>query len=147
MKKLLFISSLLIASLTLQQCDRKSHGDENKDLRGKDTEKPKTAVKMIDNLVGEWKIDSVSSRSASGDTSSNADQTLTFTEEARYILRSGKKKVDSGAFRMNEQLKNLYLESEADSKPREYEVQVSQDTLILSSKEDKGETVYIYSRN
>jgi hypothetical protein len=147
MKKLFFISSIVIGLLTLQQCDRTSHGDENKDLRGKDTEKPKTAVKMIDNLVGEWKIDSASSRSGSEDTAGAKDQTLTFTEEARYILRSGNKKVDSGAYRMNEQLKNLYLESEANEKPREYEIEVSQDTLILSSKEDKGETVYIYSRN
>lgn len=147
MKKLLLISSILMALLTLQQCDRSSHGDENKDLRGKDTEKPKTPVKMIDNLVGKWKIDSASSRSASGDKAGPKDQTITFTEEARYILRSGDQKVDSGAYRMNEQLKNLYLESEADEKPREYEIQVSQDTLILSSKEDKGETVYIYSRN
>ncbi len=101
---------------------------------------------MIDYLVGEWKIDSVTDGRGAAEAG-NADQTLTFTNEARYILRSGNKKIDSGAYRMNEQLKNLYFESEANEKPREYEVQVKEDTLILSSKDDKGETVYIYSRN
>jgi hypothetical protein len=36
---------------------------------------------------------------------------------------------------MNEQLQNIYLESEANEKPREYEIKLKRDTLILSAKE------------
>lgn len=130
--------------LALQRCE-KGQTDQNK-IDTSDEQAGKSH-KMIDYLVGEWKIDSVKSGAQSSDTAGRENETLTFTQEARYIVRSANKKIDSGAYRMNEQLKNLYLESEANEKPREYEIQVSQDTLILSSKEDKGETVYIYSRN
>ncbi len=144
MRKLLFTFCLMASLLTLQNC-QKGQTDQNKiDTAG---EQSSRSTKMIDNLVGEWKIDSVQSGAQSNDTANRNNETLTFTQEARYIVRSDGKKIDSGAYRMNEQLKNLYLESEANEKPREYEIKVSQDTLILSSREDKGETVYIYSRN
>lgn len=144
MKKLVLIAFFIVGLLTLQHCE-KGQTDQNK-IDSTD-EQSRSSTKMIDYLVGEWKIDSVQSGAASNDTAGRKNETLTFTQEARYIVRSGNDKVDSGAYRMNEQLKNLYLESEANEKPREYEIQVSKDTLILSSKEDKGETVYIYSRN
>ena len=62
-------------------------------------------------------------------------------------MRNGNEKTDSGAYRMNEQLRNLYLESGADEEPREYEVQLSPDTLILSAKEDSGEEQVYIRRN
>lgn len=146
MKKTVFLSLALVFTLTLQYCQNGNRGDEAQGNRAGEEEEDNKPVKMIDYLVGEWKIDSARSGKA-GRQTGGGDQTLTFTQEARYILRSGNQKVDSGAFRMNEQLNNLYLESEANEEPREFEVEVKEDTLILSSKEDKGQTVYIYSRS
>lgn len=145
MKKLLVASAVAVMLLTLQYCRNDNREKVNGD-NPQSTAGPQKPVKMIDYLVGEWKIDSVRGAGEPADAG-DQDHTLTFTNEARYIVRSGNKKIDSGAYRMNEQLKNLYFESEANQKPREYEVRVKEDTLILSSKDDKDETVYIYSRN
>ena len=59
---------------------------------------------------------------------------MVFTEEARYIQYSGGQKIDSGAYRMNEQLRNLYLESEANGQPREFEIDLQQNRMTLKPK-------------
>lgn len=142
---MLLTCTIALSLLTLQYCRNDNREKVNGDNPRSNAE-PQKPVKMIDYLVGEWKIDSVrGAKEPAG--AGDQDQTLTLTNEARYIVRSGTKKIDSGAYRMNEQLKNLYFESEANQKPREYEVQVKEDTLVLTSRDDKDETVYIYSRN
>lgn len=146
MKKLIVTCPVIGSLLTLQYC----RNDDREKVNGDDSHssaRPQKPVKMIDYLVGEWKIDSVKRGEKNPEGAGDSDRTLTFTNEARYILRSGNRKIDSGACRMNEQLKNLYFESEANQKPREYEVRVKEDTLVLTSKDDQDETVYMYSRN
>lgn len=142
MKKILFFSGAL-ALLTLQSCQTDNKSEAQKDNQESQTAQPpvqqETPAKMIEQLVGEW-------RQANNNQQSSDGQTLTFTEEARYILEKGNQKTDSGAYRMNEQLGNLYFESEANEQPREYEVQLQGDTLILSAKEgDSASQTYIRS--
>lgn len=144
MKNILFLSGALTL-LTLQSCQ--PDNKENAQAEDQQTETPQppaeqeTPSKMIEDLVGDWQQASANAQQGSG------GQTLTFTEEARYIMRKGSQKTDSGAYRMNEQLKNLYLESEANEKPREYEVKLNGDTLILSAKEGGAASQTYIRRN
>lgn len=146
MKTILFLSFFgTMTVLTLQSCQSDNRDREENDQQEVNTKK-ETAVKLIELLVGEWEM--ASGAGASGNQANNG-QRLTFTEEARYIMHSGTEKIDSGAYRMNEQLRNLYLESETNEKAVEYEVEIKTDTLILSLKEDAlqtGSTKQIYRR-
>ena len=64
--------------------------------------------KLIEYLIGEWQMESGSTSAEGG-----PGERITFTTEARYIVHEGNQKVDSGAYRMNQQLRHIYLESEA----------------------------------
>lgn len=132
MKTNLFLSAAF-ALLALQACQPDNRESAQNDGQQKPPAKEESPVKMIEELVGEW--EQAGPARGAGNTQPDASQTLTFTEEARYIVRQGNQKTDSGAYRMNEQLNNLYLESEANEDPREYEVELQRDTLILSAKE------------
>ena len=126
---------LALGLLTLQSCQQDNREGAQTENQSEPPAKQETPEKMIEELVGQWER-----------AGSDENQTLTFTQEARYIMRKGNEKTDSGAYRMNEQLRNLYLESEADEDAREYEVQLSPDTLILSAKENpqrEGDQVYV----
>lgn len=147
MKTNFFLSSL-VATLALYGCQGDtSKTTETNDHEAVNTEK-ETPEKMIEQLVGEWQLDNAAGENAGDDGS--AGQRLKFTEEARYIMRSSNEKVDSGAFRMNEQLRNLYFESEANGQPREYEMQLQQDMLTLKPKQGgqggDTNTSYTYRR-
>ena len=131
--KINFFLSAVLGILTLYACgtDNRESNTETDAGESVNTEQ-ETPVKMIEELVGEWQLDG----SQGGNAQANAgSQRLIFTEEARYIAYSGNQKVDSGAFRMNEQLRNLYLESEANEQPREYEVELQQDVMTLKGKQ------------
>ena len=128
-----FLFMAVVCALALGACQ----SDSKKTTEGNDNEQvnteQETPVKMIEQLVGEWQLEASQGQSAGQEVA--AGQRLTFTEEARYIAESADKKVDSGAFRMNEQLQNLYLESETNAQPREYEIELQQDVLILEPKQ------------
>lgn len=94
-----------------------------------------TPPKLIDVIVGDWRLEG---GSQSGDR-------LTFTVEARYHAYSNGRPIDSGAYRMNEQLRNLYLESEISKQVKEYEVDLNDGTLKLVPKTDKT-IVYSYRK-
>jgi hypothetical protein len=134
----LYVALILLALQSCQMDNREAAQKENKQRPPVTHETPK---KMIEELVGEWQ-----QAGTGNDTRDTANHTLTFTEEARYIVREGGQKTDSGAYRMNEQLRNLYLESEATKNPREFEIHLTRDTLILSAKEgpqQEEEQVYV----
>lgn len=140
MKTILFFG-VTLSLLTLYSCQQDNRESAQKKNQQEPPVKHESPKKMIEELVGEWE------QAGSGNhQQGNASQTLTFTEEARYIVRRGNQKTDSGAYRMNEQLQNLYLESEATKSPREYGIHLTRDTLILSAKEDsqqEEEQVYV----
>lgn len=136
---------VLLAVLTLYSCDVKKtvETDEQKD---EVNTKKETPIKMIESLVGEWELENPSNTSQPG----SQNDRLIFTEEARYIVESGNQKIDSGAYRMNEQLRNLYLESETNEPPREYEFEVHENTMTLKPKNPQngaqGKASYTYRR-
>ena len=132
--KINFFLSAVLGILTLYACgtDNRESSTETDAGEAVNTEQ-ETPVKMIEQLVGEWQLDG--SQGGNSPQANNGTQRLVFTEEARYIAYSGNQKVDSGAFRMNEQLRNLYLESEANEQPREYEVELQQDVMTLKARQ------------
>lgn len=143
MKRLFYnFTVTLVALWPLQSCQTESGKENNnKDVNTQQ----ETPVKLLELLVGDWQFVDA----GAGAAEENQGQTLTFTNEARYIMHSGDQKIDSGAYRMNEQLRNLYLESEANSKSREYEIDLKQDRLTLTPKQDsagRGSQAYVYSR-
>lgn len=110
-----------------------------------------TPVKMIQSLVGEWKVDKIlKGKTDVTEKSKEREQILSFNSEARYVVRSGNEKTDSGSYRMNEQIGSLYLESESDEKPREWKTEFTSDGMILTRKQDsskKDNLQYFYIRN
>jgi hypothetical protein len=153
--KTIFFSLATVALLTLQSCQSdQRQGDKSTEDQTEDegnaevnTEK-ESPTKMIELLVGEWE------RAGGGQAQNNNQQDIgmqriRFTQEARYISYDGNQKVDSGAYRMNEQLRNLYLESVIDKEPKEYEVELSDNQLTMKRKQagaQSGETQYVYRR-
>lgn len=122
---------LLLAALSCQQDKREASAD-GRDTTEVNTRKESPA-KLIEILVGEWELQDAAASNA--DRQEGTMERIRFTEEARYIGYAGDEKVDSGAYRMNEQLRNLYLESEADNVPREYEMDLQQNRLTLKPRE------------
>lgn len=137
MRTILF-SLATVALLTLQSCQSDQRGDTSTDQTEKE-DKPEantereSPTKMIEQLVGEWE-------STTGGQQGQEDaKRIRFTSEARYILYEGNQKIDSGAYRMNEQLRNLYLESEIDAKTKEFEVGLSNNQLTMKPRETTGQ--------
>lgn len=124
-------AGLLILALYGCQSDNRETAADNQPQSN--TKQP-TPNKMLETLIGEWQLES------GGDNQQgNRYERLRLTSEARYIAYSGGQKVDSGAYRMNEQLRNLYLESEAGGEPREYEVELQGDMLKLRPRQNQGQ--------
>ena len=141
----LFCLCTLLALLSCQPEKREST-ENARDTTEVNTRK-ESPEKMIDILVGEWELEEAAAGNA--DRHEGAMQRIRFTEEARYIGYANDEKVDSGAYRMNEQLRNLYLESEADEEPREYEIDLQQDRLTLKPREaeqGRSESSLTYKR-
>lgn len=136
------ITSLLFATLfllTLASCDRDNRQAKETESANPD---PETPVKLIEYLVGDWEMTSASGEDSPG-------KRITFTTEARYIVYDGTETVDSGAYRMNEQLNNIYLESEADENPREYEIELNPRQMTLTPNDaasGQGASAYVYRR-
>lgn len=128
MRTNLFLFGMLIL-WTVYSCqsdtrERSANGGEV------NTEK-ETPTKLLEYLVGDWQVDNAE---ANQNQQGNTPERLTFTEEGRYTVYSGNQKIDSGAYRMNEQLRNLYLESVANKTAIEYEISVNQDVMTLKPK-------------
>lgn len=114
----------LLALLTLNcQTDNRQEAEKDNTQVPAEQESP---TKIIERVVGEWAIDTTAE-----DGQQHSGQRIIFTQEARYIVFSGEQKVDSGAYRMNEQLTNLYLESEMNGQPKEYELSMNGDQMTL----------------
>lgn len=129
------LSFLILALLTLgcQTDNRPETGSDNSNSTV-NTEQ-ETPRKLIDYLVGEWAIDSVAGPDQEGD-----NQRIVFTQEARYIVYAGQEKIDSGAYRMNEQLANLYLESELNEDAKEYEISFEGNLMRMKPNQTAGDS-------
>ena len=139
--KTIFLLLAAFSLLTLYSCSNDNRqGTEDDNDNAEVNTRQETPVKLIEYLVGDWQMDSSSERG--NNAQGGPGERITFTSEARYIVRNGNQKVDSGAYRMNEQLRNLYLESEINGNPREYEVDIKQDVMTLVAKQGGGQHVY-----
>lgn len=114
--------------------------------------KQETPVKIIQYIPGSWTLDQVM---RSGKDISQSDtvaqaQMLEFNREGRYTSYSGSEKIDSGAYRLNEDHAILYMSSETDDKTQEWNVWFTEDgtmTLKVRDGEAHGERFsYIYRR-
>lgn len=120
-----------LSLLTLGACSTDNRQNTGNDNSRVNTQQD-TPVKLIEYLIGEWQVQS-------SDGGNGPGERITFTAEARYIVHKGGQKVDSGAYRMNEQLNNLYLESEANEEPREFELQLESETMRLTPRETNAQ--------
>ena len=144
--KTIFFLSVIFFLLTLNACTSDNRKDSEQERRETHTQQD-TPVKMIEYLVGEWEMNAAGEGSQNGNEADGPGERITFTSEARYIVHQENQRVDSGAYRMNEQLNNLYLESELNGEPREFEVRLQSDTMTLKPN-DGGQngTAYTYHR-
>lgn len=152
MKTILYIFFFgTLTLLTLETSAQTDKRDREVNENNEVNTKQKTPVKMIEYLVGDWKIDKIlSGKKDVTETKGGGNQTLTFTSDARYIMRSGNEKIDSGSYRMNEQIGSLYLESESDEKPWEWKTEFISGGMILTPKQvnpQKANLRYFYIRN
>jgi hypothetical protein len=113
-----------------------------------------TPVKIIEYIPGTWVINQVlKGKEDVTDTDTLApNEMIEFNREGRYTSFSGKEKIDSGAYRINEDHAVLYLASEGDNeKPTEWNVWFGKDgTMTMRPKDtsNKEESfTYVYRRN
>ena len=133
--KINLVLALLFCLLTLHACQTDSRQNSGNDKAKVNTEK-ETPAKLIDLLVGEWQRDTSGATPSQSNAEENEVDRMIFTQEARYIQYSGGQTVDSGAYRMNEQLGNLYLESQENEQPREFEIDLQGNRMTLKPKSD-----------
>ncbi|MBT1705905.1 hypothetical protein [Chryseosolibacter indicus] len=113
----------------------------------------KTPVKIIEYIPGTWTIEQVlrGKEDVTATDTLAQNQRLEFNREGRYLSYSGQEKIDSGSYRLNEQQAVLYLESEANDRPSEWNVwfdPAGTMTLKMRSGSVHGESFkYIYRRD
>jgi hypothetical protein len=74
---------------------------------------------------------------------------MEFTREGKYMAYSGREKIDSGLYRLNEQQSKLYLESQANGNPIEWNVTFRKNEMTLQNAQTSQmaeKLKYIYSR-
>lgn len=111
-----------------------------------------TPVKIIKYIPGTWMIDQVlKGKEDITETDTLAkNQTYEFNSEGRYVSYTGSEKIDSGAYRVNEDHGRLYLASAIGGTPTEWNVWFDQSGM-MTLQEKNGNTNsdifrYIYRR-
>lgn len=156
----LLIIALFFLSLPVLSQDKRGNTDYTNNRSGGQTKgapqvntKQSTPVKIIEFLPGTWTIEQVfrgKNELTENDTTSQ-DQMLVFNSEGRYMSYSGSERIDSGAYRVNEDHAILYLSSETDDKTHEWNVAFSEDgtmTMDIRDGVTHGERYrYVYRRS
>jgi hypothetical protein len=109
------ISAVAFTSMAqVRQKDKDATGSEEEN--DVNTAK-KTPVKIIEYIPGKWVIEGVykGKEDISKTDTVSKNETIEFNREGRYVSYSGSEKIDSGAYRINEQHAILYLASESDN--------------------------------
>lgn len=163
MKRILNLVVIVISFLTCQVMaqDNKDRGNTdytNNRTAGKpkndnrvNTQK-KTPVKIIEYIPGVWTIDKVyqGKKDITANDTIAQNQTMEFTREAKFMSYQGNEKIDSGTFRVNEDHAILYLASESNTKPTEWNVWFDPKgtmTLKMIDADKKSESIrYVYRR-
>jgi hypothetical protein len=114
--------------------------------------KQETPVKIIEFIPGTWTLDQVirGGKDVSENDTVAQHQTLEFNREGRYVSYSGNERIDSGAYRLNEDHAILYMASETDEKAHEWSVWFDAEgtmTMKLHDGVAHGENFsYVYRR-
>lgn len=115
----------------------------------------KTPVKMIDSIVGTWKIQKIVSGKTEVAKNPTSGQWIEFKSDGKYINHSAS--LDSGSYRTDENQSILYLESNvydpgAKNSPMEigeWNVAFEEGMMMLQRNDNKpraNKTKYIYAR-
>jgi len=120
---------------------QQTSGDKGKTKVEPNT-KQSTPVKIIEYIPGTWAIQSVyRGKEDVTETDTLAQiETIEFNREGRYISFSGTEKIDSGAYRVNEEHGILYMASvNHDDQPLEWNVRFSKDGLMTIQSRNGGD--------
>jgi hypothetical protein len=160
MKRNLLIAGLICLGTTFAAAQEKDRGDTdytNNRTKGQPKKgnqvNRKSLVKIIEYIPGSWKIEHVyKGKEDVMETDTLAQsQTIEFNREGRYVSHTGAEKIDSGAYRINEDHAILYLASETNEKPVEWYVSFNDEgqmTLQMKDTDKHSESFrYVYRRN
>lgn len=145
---LCFVSANLSAQDDNEYINRKNKKQNDDAINTKQN----TPVKIIEYIVGTWQVEGIykDKKDISGTDTVGSHQVLEFNREGRYVSHSGNEKLDSGAYRLNENHSILYLESETGEEPVEWKVSFNENgkmTLQPMSTYPHAESFrYIYTR-
>ena len=110
-----------------------------------------TPVKIIEYIPGTWKFEAVykGKKDITATDTLAQIQSLEFDREGRFVSYSTNEKIDSGAYRINEQHAVLYLTNEDDKRTDEWYVRFGKDnTMTLTMKDVHGGLFkYVYRRD
>lgn len=140
---------LSIGCFTLVAQDKEAGSKNDKAINTKQ----KTPVKIIEYIVGTWKINGDDSNASnSSGTQQTLGKTIKFNREGRFVTSSGQEKLDSGAYRLNEDHAILYLESVSSGQPTEWNVSFRKNVMTLWPRERETSAhaqnhKYVYSRS
>lgn len=111
-----------------------------------------TPVKIMEFIYGTWTIEQVKrgQKDISASDTTSQEERIEFNPEGRYTSYSGNERIDSGAYRINEQQAILYMESETARNTSEWNVWFKEEgtmTLKLRDGPNHGERfTYIYRK-
>jgi hypothetical protein len=143
--------SILIIAGVLFSINLSAQNDKDQKDKGINT-KQATPVKIIESLPGVWKTNKIyqGSKDVTQTDTLELNKVIEFGREARYVIRMGNEKIDSGAYRVNEDHGTLYLESVSTKKAIEWNVQFKNGTMTLQNKVNSSPSAenrkYVYSR-
>jgi hypothetical protein len=116
-----------------------------------------TTNKLIDHIIGKWQIKTVNGKqTANAKDKAKANQAnvaqgppteISFKRDMRYTSNSNNNaEIDSGSFRLNENHKRLYLQSDNSSRqPTEWDVVIQNNELTMQADSLKNKNHFKYS--
>lgn len=114
----------------------------------------KTPVKIIEFIPGNWVIEHVykGKKDVISTDTLAANQILEFNREGRYTSFSGTERVDSGAYRLNEDHGILYMASNTNDTPVEWNIWFDKQSGNMTLKKKVADKhtenlTYVYRRS
>jgi hypothetical protein len=143
------VAVLMLVTISLSAQDKKKNKDkpENKGINTN----YKTPVKYIEFIPGTWKMDGIfkGDKDVSNNDTLGLGQVIEFNREGRFTSHTDGEKIDSGAYRLNEEHAILYLESVNGAPVAEWNISFTKNQMTLWPRDraDKTERLkYVYSR-
>jgi hypothetical protein len=112
----------------------------------------KTPVKIIEYIPGKWTVQHVmkGKRDMAGRDTLGQNETLEFTRDGKYTRYNNTEKIDSGAYRINEEHSALYLSSGSNDTPSEFNIEFDKNggmTLTKKTGDKMQQAIsFVYKR-